>query len=96
MKKKYKKVSDKVRLVGRQRMCGSKEVVDYYFEHPQWGREYAFTRRYTRGTYDLVKTGIPIKQLLQVKTRDKMIMMLVKYTALMIPYFMDEINWVAA
>ena len=96
MKKKYTKVSDKVRMIGRQRMVGPEEVVDYYLEHPRWGKEYAFTRRYTRGTYELVKSGIPVKQLLQVKSRDKMTMMLVKYTALMMPYFMEEIYWIAA
>lgn len=96
MKKKYSQVSDKVKMVGYNRMKGSKEVVDYYFIHPKWGRAYAFTRKYTRDTYNLVKSGIPVKQLLQTKSRDKMTMMLVKYTGLMMPYFMDEIGWVVA
>ena len=68
---------------------------DYYLEHPKWGREYAFTRRYTKGTYNLVKGGIPVKQLLQVRSKDRMIMKLVAYTGLMMSYFMDEINWMA-
>lgn len=96
MKKKYASISDKVKIVGYQRMVGSKEVVDYYLVHPKWGREYAFTRRYTRVTYDLVKNGIPVKHLLQIKSKDKMTMMLVKYTGLMMPYFMEEINWLIA
>lgn len=96
MKRKYTNVSDKVKLVGFQRMDGSEEVVDYYLIHPKWGREYAFTRRYTRATYDLVKSGMPVKKLLQTKSKDKMTMMLVKYMGIMMPYFMDEIAWVAA
>lgn len=95
MKKKYAKVSDKVIIVGRQRGDGYGQVVDYYLEHPKWGREYAFTRRYTKGTYNLVKGGIPVKQLLQVRSKDRMVMKLVAYTGLMMAYFMDEINWLA-
>ena len=96
MKKKYTQVSDKVKLVGYNRMSGSEEVVDYYLVHPKWGREYAFTRRYTRDTYNLVKGGIPVKRLLQTKSKDKMTMMLVKYTGIMMPYFIEEIEWMAA
>ena len=96
MKKKYTQVLDKVKVVGYSRMKGSEEVVDFYLTHPKWGRAYAFTRRYTKKTYDLVKRGIPVKQLLHTKSRDKMTMMLVKYTGLMMPYLIDEIEWIAA
>ena len=96
MKKKYGKISNRIRLIGVSRMRGAEEIIDYYLIHPVYGREYAFTRRYTRATYDLVKGGIPIKELLCVKSKDKMIMRLVNYTSLMMPYFMEEISWMAA
>ena len=93
MKKKYTDISEGIKLVGINRMSGSEEVVDYYLIHPKWGREYAFTRKYTRATYDLVKSGISVKRLLQLRSKDKMTMMLVKYTKLMMPYFCEEISW---
>ena len=96
MKKKYAKISNKIRLVGVSRMRGSEEVVDYYLVHPVYGREYAFTRKYTRATYDIVKGGIPVKELLCIRSKDRMTMKLVNYTSLMMPYFMEEISWMAA
>ncbi len=96
MKKKYNKVSNRIRLVGEARMRGSEEVVDFYLVHPVYGREYAFTRKYTRATYEIVKGGIPIKELLCIRSKDKMTMRLVNYTSLMMPYFMEEISWMAA
>ena len=96
MKKKFNQVSDRITMVGYSRMRGAEEVIDYYLYHPKWGREYAFTRRYTHNTYNLVKGGISVKRLLQVKSKDKMIMMLVKYMGIMMPYFMEEIEWMAA
>ena len=77
-------------------MQGSKEVVDYYIVNGSGKKEYAFTRKYTRKTYDIVKSGISVKQLLQMRSKDKMVMMLVKYMSLMMPYFLEEIEWLAA
>ncbi len=93
MKKRYAELPEMIKLVGFNRMNGSEEVVDYYLVHPKWGREYAFTRKYTRATYELVKSGISVKRLLQTRSKDKMTMMLVKYTKLMMPYFCEEIEW---
>ncbi len=77
-------------------MKGREKVIDFYLVGPKGDREYAFTRKYTRATYDLVKGGIPVKLLMQVKTKDKMVMRLVKYASLMMPYFMEELEWIAA
>ncbi|MCR5502779.1 MAG: hypothetical protein K6F53_07205 [Lachnospiraceae bacterium] len=96
MKKKFANVSNRIRLSGQRRMHGSREVIDFYLVHPVYGREYAFTRKYTRGTYEIVKGGIPIKDLLCLRSKDTMIMRLVEYTSLMMPYFMEEISWMAA
>ncbi len=96
MKKKYAVISNRVKVVGFNRMLGSKEVVDYYLINNKGDREYAFTRRYTKNTYNLVKGGIQVKQLLQTKSKDKMIMGLVNYMSLMIPYFMEEVEWMTA
>ena len=63
---------------------------------PEGSVYHAFTRRYSHKTYDLVKGGISIKRLLQIRSKDKMIMKLVKYMGLMMPYFMEEIEWMAA
>ena len=96
MKKKFNQVSDRIQMIGINRMRGPEEVIDYYLFHPKWGREYAFTRRYSLDTYNLVKGGIPVKRLLQMKSRNKRTMMLVKYMGIMMPYFMEEIDWMAA
>ncbi len=93
--KKYAELSEVIKLVGFNRMNGSEEVVDYYLVHPKWGREYAFTRKYTRATYELVRGGISVRRLLQIRSKDKMTMMLVKYTRLMLPYFSEEIEWIS-
>lgn len=96
MKKKFNQVSDRIQMIGINRTRGPEEVIDYYLYHPKWGREYAFTRRYSLDTYNLVKGGIPVKRLLQLKSRNKRTMMLVKYVGIMMPYFMEEIDWMAA
>ena len=96
MKKKYADISNRIKVVGINRMNGNKEVVDYYLINHAGKREYAFTRRYTRNTYDLVKGGIGLKKLLQVKSKDKMTMRLVSYLSMMVPYFLEEIEWMAA
>ena len=96
MKKKFSAISNRTKLVGINRMSGREEVVDYYLVSIKGDREYAFTRKYTRATYDLVKGGISVKQLMQVRTKDKMVMRLVKYVSLMMPYFMEEIDWMVA
>ena len=95
MKKKFNQVSDRITIVGYNRMRGPEEVIDYYLYHPKWGKEYAFTRRYSLDTYNLVKGGIPVKRLLQIRSKNKRTMMLVKYLGLMMPYFMEEIEWMA-
>lgn len=77
-------------------MNGNKKVIDFYLINSKGRREYAFTRRYTKKVYDLVKGGIPIKRLLQTRTKDQTTMKLVNYTSIMMPYFMDEIEWMAA
>ena len=95
MKKKFNQVSDRITMVGYNRMRGPEEVIDYYLYHPKWGKEYAFTRRYSLDTYNMVKGGIPVKRLLQIRSKNKRTMMLVKYLSLMMPYFMEEIEWMA-
>ena len=95
MKKKFNQVSDRITIVGYNRMRGPEEVIDYYLYHPKWGKEYAFTRRYSLDTYNMVKGGIPVKRLLQIRSKNKRTMMLVKYLSLMMPYFMEEIEWMA-
>lgn len=77
-------------------MNGNKEVIDFYLINSRGCREYAFTRRYTKKVYDLVKGGIAIKRLLQIRTKDQTTMKFVNYTSVMMPYFMEEIEWMAA
>ncbi len=96
MKKKYADISNRIKVVGINKMTGRQEVVDYYLVSSNGKKEYAFTRKYTRKTYDLVKGGISVKRLLQVRTKDRATMKLVNYLSLMMPYFMEEIEWMAA
>lgn len=88
MKRKYSALSDKVKLIGI--LKADKRKIDYYIVLPGNSRIYAFTRAYTKNSYDLCKAGISIKNLLQKRTRDTGITNLIKYTAYMMPYFLDE------
>ncbi len=96
MKKKYARISNRIKVIGVNRMKGSREVIDYYLVNSDGKIEYAFTRKYTRNTYNLVKGGIGLKQLLLVKSRDKMTMKLVSHLSLMVPYFMAETEGMVA
>ena len=88
MKKKYAGLSEKVRLVGVRK--SGKRQVDYYIVQPGCEMIYAFTRPYAKNAYDLCKSGVSIKALLCKKTRDTAIMKLIRYTAYMMPYFLEE------
>ena len=91
--RKYDKVSNKVKVIGIKK---NSKMVDYYLVHPHYGREYAFTRKYTTKTYNLVKGGTPVKEVLTYRYHDRSVMDLIKYMKLMVPYFMEEIDWLSA
>ena len=88
MKKKYSGLSETVRLVGVRK--SGKWLVDYYIVQPGSEWIYAFTRPFSKNTYNLCKSGISIKTLLCRKTRDTAVMKLIRHTAYMMPYFFEE------
>lgn len=88
MKRKYSALSNKIKIVGIRKQ--NNKSIDYYLMLPGCIKIYAFTRSYTRNAYELCKAGISIKTLLQKRTRDAGITKLIKYTAYMMPYFLDE------
>ncbi len=96
MKKKYTKISDRIEMVGNVRGHGRNRVIDFYLTSPAGEKEYAFTRRYSNRSYDLVRGGISVKRLLSLRSKDCMVMNLVKYLSYMMPYFTEEIEWMAA
>lgn len=77
-------------------MSQGRKVVDYYISGAKGRKKYVFTRPYTKRTYEMVKGGISIKRLLLTKSKDRMVMKLVNYLSVMMPYIMEEIEWVSA
>lgn len=51
---------------------------------------YAFSKTYTNNSYDLCKAGIRVNDLISRRTRDTGVMHVVKYTNLLLPYFVEE------
>ncbi len=88
MKKRYAVLSEQVKLIGIKKE--GRKLVDYYIVQPGCKMIYAFTKPYTKRAYDLCKSGISIKTLLCKKSKDTSVMGLIRYTAYMMPYFMEE------
>ena len=82
-------LKDYVRLVGVKRFDGDRRLIDYYIDQPGSGRIYAFTKVFTRNTYDLCKSGIMINELLTKRSKDHGLMRLVKHTKIMLPYLTE-------
>ena len=96
MKKKYSEIPENIRIIGVRGTGKRNHVVDFYLVSPKNGREYAFTRKYSKRTYGLVKSGVSIKKFLSLRSKDHMVMNVVRYLSYMMPYFMEEIDWMAA
>lgn len=71
------------------------EVVVYQFGRmyeldSELANIYAFSKTYTNNSYDLCKAGIRVNDLISRRTRDTGVMRVVKYTNLLLPYFVEE------
>jgi len=82
-------LQDKVKLYGIMDEEGKQKVVHYYIQCPGMGRVYAFTRPYSKGTYELCKAGIRVNDLSTRRSRDKALMKLVKRLNVMLPYLRE-------
>lgn len=85
-----------VRLEGNVCLVGIKErgesgnrKVSYFLRTDNNKMLYAFSRNYSRHTYDLCKAGIRVNDLVSRRTRDTAVMNLVDYTNLMLPYLAE-------
>ncbi len=87
--KRCKDLSDQVKLVAVQ---GEPRHIDFYIVLPNQKREYAFTRRYSTGSYDRFKGGMRINELLSYKSRDKAIMKVVTQANRMMPYLAEYLG----
>lgn len=96
MKKRFSALSDSVRVVGVRGTNGRRRYMDFYIVHPRHGREYLFTRRFTHKVYELTKGGVPIKDLLRMRSADEMTMALVKNLSYTLAGLMSEYAWLAA
>ena len=84
------RVADDVRLIGVKNFSGRDKLVDYYLQVPNQSNIYAFSKTYTNNSYDLCKAGIRVNDLISRRTRDTGVMRVVKYTNLLLPYFVEE------
>lgn len=87
---KHVRLDDNVRSVGiKQNEKDGNRKVSYYLRTGKNEMLYAFSRNYSRHTYDLCKAGIRVNDLVSRRTRDTAVMNLVDYTNLMLPYFVE-------
>lgn len=87
---KHVRLIGNVRLVGvRVEKSGEKRRVCYYLKTDNNDFLYAFSRNYSRHTYDLCKSGIRVNDLIRRRTRDTAVMNLVDYMNLMLPYLAE-------
>ena len=83
------RLAENVKMVAVKNTKSSERLVDYYIVVPGRERIYAFTKRYTHGTYDLCKAGVRMNDLLHKRTTDRKVMELVEHTKFMMGYFID-------
>lgn len=87
---KHVRLEGNVRLVGiKENGKGSNRKVSYYLQTDKNEMLYAFSRNYSRHTYDLCKAGIRVNDLVSRRTRNTAVMNLVDYTNLMLPYLVE-------
>ena len=87
MKKVFLK--EAVLLTGVKSRKDCDRMIDYYIEQPGRERIYAFTRVYTRSTYEMCKSGIRINELMIKRSRDGGVMGLVDHLNIMLPYLRE-------
>lgn len=87
---KHVRLIGNVRLVGiKDKKRGEKRRLCYYLKTDNNDFLYAFSRNYSRHTYDLCKSGIRVNDLISRRTRDTAVMNLVDYMNLMLPYLAE-------
>ncbi len=85
------RVKEQVRVIAVKRHNQEgKRVLDFYFVLPNGQELYAFTRKFTFTTYNMMKSGMRLNALVDTKSKHTDIMNLVKYTKRMLPYFVEE------
>ncbi len=82
-------LKENVLLEGRFSTKKGKWMIDYYIVIPDQKEVFAFQRNYTKGTYELCKSGIRVNELTTIRCRDKAIMNLVKYMNKVLPYLVE-------
>ena len=86
MKKVY--LSNDMVLLGVMRKIERQRRIEYYILTPMQ-RVYAFSLPYTKGSYDMCKSGVSLNKLLHKRSRDAGVMRLVKRANYMVPYLME-------
>ena len=96
MTKRKLTISNVLKITGFKRRNGKNRVIDYYLENNSGDKVYAFTRRYSNRTYEIVKGGAPVIKVLGIRSKDHSVMNLVNYLTFMMPYFVKQFEWIAA
>ena len=79
-----------IKLVGVKNFKKGRKMVDYYLVTGNGDRLYAFSRAYTKSSYDLCKSGIVVTDLLSKRTRNVAVMNLINYLRFMMPCLCEE------
>lgn len=78
-----------VKIKGIRNFTGKEKLIDYYLELPGKEDVYAFSKAYTKNTYEMCKSGIRVNELSVKRSRDKGIMRLVNYLNVILPYLSE-------
>ena len=89
-------MANNVRLLGKKNFKGKDKMIDYFLIYPGKEMVYAFSKRYSHGTYDMCKSGISVNTLRRMKSRDYAVMRLVQYTNYILPYLNDYYEFTVA
>ena len=88
---KMPKLSYRVRLEGEEKFRNGERIIDYYLVSSNGARRvYAFTRRYTNHSWDLVKCGASVNKILAIHSGDPGVKAVVNQTKRMVPYLVEE------
>lgn len=88
---KMPKLSYRVRLEGEEKFHNGDRVIDFYLVSSNGARRiYAFTRKYSNNSWNLVKSGAPVNKIITNHSGDPGVKAVVNQTRRMIPYLVEE------
>ncbi len=86
---KQRHLENSVMIVVRMNIKGKKKTIDFFLVDRQHNEYYAFSKPYSYSIYERCKKLSSVNSLVSYRCKNKGIMILVKYTRIMVPYLAD-------